>query len=201
MATLAFMLCCTACGGNDDEKTKDTDNDEASASIEGTLKAAEEMAKQVEENQKNGPVETVDFRKLKELLPAEADGLPRKNAEGEKNGMAGFTFSTATGRYENSDDTENIDLSIVDTGGSGAMMGMAAWSMVDMDRETEAGYEKTTTIDGNKAYEKFDNAGKSGEIAMLVNNRFVISAKGRGVDMAKLKSVLNDVDLDKLKSY
>ena len=29
-----------------------------------------EMAAQAEEMQKNGPVETVDFRSLKELLPA-----------------------------------------------------------------------------------------------------------------------------------
>ena len=195
-ATLCLLLTATSCGSK--EKEKEEKANEASVSLGGTLNAVQEMAKQAEDQQKNGPVETVDFRKLKELLPADADGLARKSAEGEKNGMAGFAFSTATGRYENADNSQNIELAIVDAGGTSALMGMAAWSMVDMDKETENGYEKTTKIGDNKAYEKYDNANKSGEIAVLVKNRFTVTAKGNGVDMAKLKAVLDDVDLAKL---
>ena len=52
--------------------------------------------------QKEGPVTTVTpFPK--ELLPADADGLPRKEATGEKNGAARFTVSTANGKYANED--------------------------------------------------------------------------------------------------
>jgi hypothetical protein len=194
-SALCLLLLCAACGG-DDQKKKEAE--EASVSLSGTLNAVQEMAKQAEEAQKNGPVETVDFRKLKEMLPADADGLARKSATGEKNGMAGFAFSTATGRYENDDSSQNIELVLVDAGGTGAMMGMAAWSMVDMDKETDSGYEKTTMIGDNKAYEKFENADKSGEVAVLVNKRFIVTVKGKGVAMDKLKSVLDDVDLDKL---
>lgn len=194
-ALLTALTLGAGCGGSDEKKEE---NDGASVSLGGTLNAVQEMAKQTEEAQKNGPVATIDFRKLKDLLPADADGLPRKSATGEKNGMGGFNFSTATGKYENSDNTENIELAIVDAGGSGAMMGMAAWSMLDMDKETESGYEKTTKIGDNKAYEKYDNANKSGEIAVLVKNRFIITVKGNGVDMNKIKAVLDDVDLDKL---
>ncbi|WP_375445468.1 transposase [uncultured Fibrella sp.] len=194
-ALLIVLTLAAGCGGSDEKKEE---NDGASASLGGTLNAVQEMAKQAEEAQKNGPVATIDFRKLKDLLPADADGLPRKSATGEKNGMGGFNFSTATGKYENSDNTENIELAIVDAGGSGAMMGMAAWSMVDMDKETESGYEKTTKINDNKAYEKYDNTNKSGEIAVLVKNRYIVTIKGNGVDMTKIKAVLDDVDLDKL---
>ncbi|RYF69900.1 MAG: transposase [Cytophagaceae bacterium] len=194
LAVLFLLVCCTSCGSSDEKK----EDDDASASLGGTLNAVQEMAKQAENAQKNGPVETIDFRKLKEMLPADADGLPRKSANGEKNGMGGFTFSTATGRYENEDNSQNIELAIVDAGGSGAMMGMAAWSMIDMDKETESGYEKTTKIGDNKAFEKYDNTNKSGEVAVLVKNRYIVTVKGNGVDMAKIKSVLDDVDLDKL---
>lgn len=47
--------------------------------------------------------------------------------------------------------------------GSGALIGVAAWSMIDRDKETENGYEKTTTYKGNKAYEKYNSKNKNGE--------------------------------------
>jgi hypothetical protein len=189
-------LLLTGCGSTKEEEKKD----EESVSAVGAMSAMKEMAAQAEEMQKKGPVETVDFRTLKELLPADADGLARKEATGEKNGAAGFTISTANGKYANEDGSESIELSIVDGGGTAMMMGLAAWSMVEVDKETENGYEKTTKMGHNKAYEKYDNANKDGEIAVLVNKRFIVSAKGRGVSMDKLKAALEDIDLDKLGS-
>ncbi|RYC68740.1 transposase [Spirosoma sordidisoli] len=195
LAVLVLAVSLTGCGNKEEEK-----KDEASVSAMGTMDAMKEMAAQAEEMGKNGPVETVDFRSLKELLPEEADGLTRKEATGEKNGAAGFTVSTANGKYANSDESETIEISLVDGGGSAMMMGLAAWSMIEVDKETENGYEKTSTMGGNKTYEKYDNADKSGEIAMLVNKRFIVTAKGRGVSMEKLKATLDDVDLAKLAS-
>ncbi|AKD56507.1 hypothetical protein [Spirosoma radiotolerans] len=184
------------CGSSKEEEKKD----EESVSALGAVSAMKEMAAQAEEMQKDGPVETIDFRSLKELLPADADGLPRKEATGEKNGTAGFTISTANGKYANADDTESIELSIIDGGGSGMMMGLAAWSMLDMDKETADGYEKTSKIGDNKSYEKYDNGDKNGEVDVLVKKRFIVSAKGRGVSMDKIKAALDDIDLDKLSS-
>jgi len=196
LTTLALTALLTACGS----KEKEEEKDEESVSATGSLGAMQEMAKQAEEMQKNGPVATVDFRSLKELLPADADGLPRKEASGEKNGTMGFTISTAEAKYANDDQSETIDLTIIDGGGSPMMMGLAAWSMMEVDKETDSGYEKTTTMGDNKAYEKYDNSSKSGELNVLVNKRFVVTAKGRGVSMDKIKSALDDIDLDKLAS-
>jgi len=185
----------TGCGSKDNEEEKD----DTSVSTSGAVAAVQEMAKQAEEMEKNGPVETVDFRTLKELLPADADGLERKEATGEKNGAMGFNISTATGKYGNADDSETVDLSIVDGGGTSMMMGLAAWSMIEVDKETANGYEKTSKMGDYKTYEKYNSTDKDGEIAVLVNNRFIVTAKGRGVEMDKLKAVLDDVNLDKLK--
>ncbi len=190
-ASLLLVPLLTNCGGNKEEE-------EASVSTTGTVDALKAMADQAEEMQKNGPVKTVDFRTLKQLLPTEADGLARKEATGEKNGAAGFTFSTATAKYANDDNSETIELTLVDGGGSGMMMGLAAWSMIEVDKETEDGYEKTSTMGDYKSYEKYDNSDKRGEIAVLVNKRFIATAKGRGVDMDKLKETLEDIDLEKL---
>lgn len=183
------------CGGN---KEKEEEKDEASVSATGALSAMKEMAEKAEDMQKNGPVETIDFRKLKDMLPADADGLARKEATGEKNGAAGFVFSTANGKYGNSDDSETVELTIVDAGGSAMLMGLAAWTMIEVDKETADGYEKTSKMGDYKSYEKYNNSSKDGEIAVLVANRFVVTAKGRGVSMDKLKATLEDVDLSKL---
>ncbi|WP_461131265.1 transposase [Spirosoma aerophilum] len=193
-AGLLPVMILAGCGGSKEEEKKE----EESVSALGAMSAVKEMAAQAEEMQKKGPVATVDFRSLKELLPADADGLPRKEATGEKNGAAGFTISTANGKYANADGSESIELSIIDGGGSAMMMGLAAWSMMEVDKETEDGYEKTTKIGDNKAYEKYDNSDKDGEVAVLVNKRFVVSVKGRGVSMDKIKAALEDVDLGKL---
>ena len=193
------LLCATllmGCSGNKQEEEEK--KDESSVSAMGAMSAMKEMAQQAEEMQKNGPVETVDFRTLKELLPADADGIARKEATGEKNGAAGFVVSTANGKYANSDNTETIDLSIIDAGGTAMLMGMAAWSMIEVDKETADGYEKTGKMGDYKSYEKYNNTDKDGEIAILVNKRFIVSVKGRGVSMDKLKATVNDVDLSKL---
>ncbi|QMW06275.1 transposase [Spirosoma foliorum] len=191
------VMLLAGCGSKEEEEEKEK-KDEESVSTLGAVSALKEMASQAEEMGKKGPVETVDFRKLKELLPSDADGLARKEATGEKNGTAGFTVSTATGKYGNDDNSENIELAIIDGGGSAMMIGLAAWSMLEIDKETENGYEKTTKMGDNKAYEKYDNASKDGEIAVLVNKRFIVSAKGHGISMDKIKAALEDIDLDKL---
>lgn len=191
-----------SCGGkSDEEKAQEAAKkiaDDAKVSVSDAMGAVQAMAKQAEESQKNGPVETVDFRALKELLPDNADGLARQSATGEKTGAMGFKISTANAKYANTDNSERIELSIVDAGGTGVMMGLAAWSMIDVDKETENGYEKTGKMGDYKSYEKYDNSGKDGEIAVMIQNRFVVTAKGRGVSMDKIKAALEDIDLNKL---
>jgi len=194
-ASAALLM---SCGGKSDEEKAAEAAEEAKVSVSDAMSAMKKVAEQAGESQKNGPIETVDFRALKELLPADADGLPRKEASGEKTGVIGFKISTANGEYANADNSEHIELSIVDAGGTVAMMGMAAWSMIDVDKETENGYEKTGKMGDYKSYEKYDNSNKDCEIAVLIKNRFIVTAKGRGVSMDKIKASLEDIDLDKL---
>lgn len=196
IAGLVIATLLTACGGKEEKEEQDN----ASVSTTGAVAALKEVAAQAEEMQKNGPVETVDFRQLKDLLPADADGLSRKEATGEKTGAMGFNVSTARGEYTNGDGSERIEVDIVDAGGTGALMGLAAWSMIDIDKETANGYERTAKMGNYKTYEKYDNDGKNGEINILVNKRFVVTAKGNGVSMDKIKATLEDIDLAKLET-
>jgi hypothetical protein len=146
----------------------------------------------------NAAVAVVDFRELKALLPAELPGMKRTAASGEKNSAMGMTVAVAEGSYEGGDSSVNIK--ITDMGGTGTLMGMAAagWAMSEIDKETDTGYERTTTIDGNKAHEEYDTDDKSGETQVLVGGRFLVEVDGNSVTPEQLKSAVSKIDLKKL---
>ena len=146
-------------------------------------------------------VETVDYKELKALLPESLPGMKRTDATGEKTSAMGMQISNSEGRYS-SDEGSSMTIKITDIGSMTGLAGMAAyaWARVDVDRESDTGYEKTSTFSGYKSHEKYDRQSKSGEISVLVGDRFVVEADGRNVDADAIKSALGKVDLRKLNS-
>jgi hypothetical protein len=139
----------------------------------------------------------VDFRELKGLLPTELPGLKRMAASGEKTSAMGMTISFAEGRYVSGD--SSIEIKMSDYGGSGlASMMAAGWAMQEVDRETETGFERTTTISGHKAMEKFDGADKGGSTEVLVAGRFLVEVTGNNVTAEAIKAAVEKIDLAKL---
>ena len=146
-------------------------------------------------------VETVDFKELKALLPESLSGMKRTEASGEKTAAMGMQISNAEGRYS-ADNGGSMTVKITDIGSMTGLAGMAtyAWARVEVDRESDNGYEKTSTIGGYRSHEKYDKSNKSGEISVLVGDRFVVEVDGNNVDMDTIKGALSKVDLGKLNS-
>jgi len=143
--------------------------------------------------------EPVDFRELKNLLPADIGALKRKSAEGQKGGGFGIVVSHAEGRYEG--DGGNVDLKITGPGDLSGFAAMAAmWMNIELDRETDIGYEKTGTANGRRFHEKYDRNAKSGEYTVVVANRFLVEVDGHGIDMPTMKKAVDQVNLAKLES-
>lgn len=140
----------------------------------------------------------VDFRELKALLPAELPGLKRTGASGEKSAAMGMTVAYAEGTY--SSDEGSVTVKISDNGGLGGLMAFAqaAWAHSEIDRETDTGFERTTTCKGYKAHEEFDNENKSGSVEVLVADRFMVEVSGSGVPFDSLKAAVDKIDLAKL---
>ncbi len=142
-------------------------------------------------------VEIVNFRELKKMLPSSVGGMERKSSEGQTTGFGGMKVSIAEAEYR--DGNQSLDLTITDTGGLGAaLMGMAFWSNLEMDKETEDGFERTTEIDGHKAYMKHNRKTGRSEIAVIYNSRYLAVAKSKGMDFDDLEEVIEDLDLDDL---
>lgn len=146
-------------------------------------------------------VEPVDFRELKLLLPEKLSGMTRDGAEGEKASAMGVKISEAHANYT-ATEGGSVTIKITDMGSVSGLVGMAtmAWTIAEVDRETESGYEKSTTFDGHKAFEKYDNQSRSGELNILVEKRFVVTIEGNDVTMPFLKDAARSIDLGKLAS-
>jgi hypothetical protein len=192
--------------------------DEWSKRMEAAGKQAEEAAKKAEQSGKpedaaaamqsaigalgaamgGGQVEPVDFRQLQALLPESTGGLARRDPQGEKVKMGGFAVSSASARYEA--EGKSIELKITDAGGAAALPLLAGWAMIETDRETANGYEKTGKRDGRPFQEEFSKSASSGEYNLLVAGRFVVSAQGRGVPMDALRAAVDAVGLARLEA-
>jgi len=173
---------------------------EQPANLEEAMTSAGTVVQALNQAASGGKVvEPVDFRQLKELLPESAAGMQRAEASGEKSTALGMTVSKAVARYAG-DGRGSIDLVISDIGNASGLASLAlyAWANNEIDKDSQTGYEKTTLFHGHKAYEKYDRRGRSGELGVFINKRFVVEAKGTGIAMEDLKEVLGKIDLDRL---
>jgi hypothetical protein len=197
-----FVLLFSACGSDKkaDEQTSETtqqtgeEGSTETTDLTSTIKEAQEALSQLQSGQ-NG--EVVDFRELKELLPENLAGMKRNSHTGEKVGAAGFNMSNARATYMGGG--KNLDISLVDVGGFGAAIaGMAAWSNLEIDRESDEEIERTYTKDGYKAFEKYNFKEKRGELNLLLNNRFILNISGRNIERKELEEVLAELNLNRL---
>ncbi len=192
---LLLAALCFSCG-SDKKETKEVATTAPPANMQEAMQQAEKAVKDAQVQQ----VEPVNFRTLQEFLPEKIAGFERTKIGGESAGAVGIKFSKAEGRYKNADG-KNLRLDIIDTGGLGmGAMSMAAWAMVDMDKEDDNGYERTGTLNGHKSFEKFRKQGSDCELGVLVEKRFVVTANCRGCDMETMRSVVQSLDLGKFKN-
>lgn len=204
ITTSLFTL--QSCGGKAKEAEKknaitietDHEGEKSKITIESNNLGAstEEAFKQLSNGEfKSG--EVVPYQSLKELLPNTLSGMNRTKIEGQKSGMQGMNISTASAEYESGD--KHIQVSIMDAGGSAlTLAGVAMWANMEFERESDDSYERTTTIDGNKAFEQFDKNAKTGQVSVLVDNHFIVNIEGTNISEKDLRNVLSDMNLRKL---
>lgn len=208
-AVVALVLAAVACKSPEQKAAEDAAKkmDEASKQMQAAAKngqvdmgaAMNALGAAMNATNNGKKIETVDYKILKEMLPDNVGGLKRTDASGEKTAAMGIQVSNAEGRYSD-DQGKSATVKITDIGSMTGLAGMAAyaWAMTDMDRESDTGYEKTSSFNGYKSHEKWDKSSNYGEISVLVGGRFVAEASGNGVDMNALKDALSKVDLKKL---
>ena len=185
---------------NEPEATDDArgGNDAASegtAELENAMRTLQESLSGEGEDGKK--VEVVDYQKLKDYLPNGLAGMKQEDLSGEKTSAMGFRFSMAEATYR--DKEREVEVSISDFGGIGILKAtMAAWTSMDYERESDDGYERTTTIKGYPAFEKFDRTTGDGEVGILVDDRFILSVDAQNVTEKDFTRIIEQLDPAKL---
>lgn len=186
--------------GEDGEKETiniDIDEDDFNNIQNGLADALQEASDALRNGNDGEEVEVMGFRDLKEIMPGRLLGLERTKHTGEKTSAMGFAISQAEAEYE--DGAQRIEVQVVDAGQFGMMkMGVAAWATMEIDRESDTGYERTIEIDGHKAYEKWDAHSGEAELVFLYKDRYIITLKGDGFDEDDMQKALRRIDYDDL---
>lgn len=147
----------------------------------------------------NGTVEALAPDQIKAFLPDSLGSLKRTSTSAQRNNAMGMQVSDATAEYA-SDNGQHITLEITDTGGAKGFMAMAAAMAPEEEKETDHGYEKTYTADGNMVHEEWNTQSKSGEYSVVLGKRFTVKASGTADSIDQLKQAVAGIDQGKLES-
>ena len=199
---MVLLILAWGCGKSGDDQPNDKPETEEKEREKTGIKGLddfvdkmEDLSKEIEEGRE---VEVVDFRILKDMLPEQVGPCKRTSATGEKNSGMGFTISETEGKYASEDGSQNLEIKIMDMGSVKGWAGLAAWgwTIAEVDKETETGYEKTMEYKGHKGFEKYDNEQQNGSIELFVVKRYMVSVHGWNVPMNLIKEGLDEIDLD-----
>ena len=147
----------------------------------------------------NGNVEALSPDQIKAFLPDSLGNLKRTSISAQRNNAMGMQVSDATAEYS-SDGGQHITLEVTDTGGAKGFVAMAAAMAPEEEKQTDHGYEKTSTSNGNIVHEAWDTQSKSGEYSMVLGQRFTVKANGNADSIDQLKQAVATIDLSKLES-
>jgi hypothetical protein len=154
--------------------------------------SAQQMQAQVSGQMVQGAVQSVGGEALQALLPASLAGYARGDVSSSSGGAAGMSVSEAEGEYSKGD--QRITLQLTDMGGAAGLAAMAGAFSVQSSKTTSTGYEKVGNVGGRMTTEEWDSASKNGKYAVMVGQRFMVSADGHGASMDELKVAVASVN-------
>ncbi|PYL57156.1 MAG: hypothetical protein DMF31_11230 [Verrucomicrobia bacterium] len=143
--------------------------------------------------------DAVDYQKLLPLLPEAPEGWTAEKAEGSTEDVGGFRITNAHRDYHKGegDKAPTAAISILDSVANPDYVSAtsAAWNDTT---ETEDGYGKPVTIDGNAGREDYDKPQKHASLWVMVANRYFVQIELQNQDPKELQEWIKRVDLKKL---
>jgi len=145
-------------------------------------------------------VEPVQLDALKPFAPEKFAGLPRTDMRANRSGVAGLMAAKVESDYGEGD--KRVQLEIVDTGGAAGLTALAGWAAIGAISESEnADRVERMRRDGKRLVrEEISKRGGTHTYSVILADRFVVTAEGRGVDIGTLKSAVASLDLAKIET-
>ena len=148
-------------------------------------------------SQAPAPKEPVNF---KQLLPFVKIDLPGWEMVGEPEGRtvksAPMMMSQAKAEYKSGD--KSLIVTVIDSSfGPMAAMGMGFMHKIEIESTEES--TKTIEVQGFQAVENYKYKDKEGQLTIMVDNRFIVTLEGQGIDDTQvLKDTAEKMELKKL---
>jgi hypothetical protein len=144
-------------------------------------------------------VEPLQLDEIRAFVPETFARLPRTGQNAERSGIGGVLIARAEATYGDGTN-RSVTLEVVDSGGISGLVGLASWAGIESEREDEYGSERTRKVGGRLVHERISKTGGEHEFAIVLGERFMVSAKGRGVDFDDLRTAVSGLDLGRLES-
>ena len=143
-------------------------------------------------------VKLADPTVLLTLTPATFNGAVRSDTSTSSGGAGGVWAATAEATYAAGSGT--IHLKLVDMGSMAGLGAFANAMNVNSSSSSAGGYETVKTEGNRMTSERYNTTDKSGEYNILVDGRINVSAEGSHVDMATLKALVAQIDVNKAEA-
>jgi len=170
--------------------------EQAAKGMEDFAKAMQGMAAAMGNANGGKLSEPVSFRDMQAAFPT-VSGWTMDKPKGERM-TAPVAFSQTETRYKNGE--QEIEVKIVDSAFNQILV--APWAMfltAGYEKETDDGYEKSTTVAGNPGFEKWNEQRKDGELNIVVAKRFLVSVEGNNLaEVKQLHDFAGRIDFAKL---
>lgn len=163
----------------------------------GKMQEASKKMEAAAQSAQSGQAGAVAPAELQAMLPGSIGAWQRTSIESESMAAGGMGGSNAEARYEAGG--KGFTLSITDMAAAGAFAAMGAALNVQQSKQTEDGYEKTSTANGRLVNEEWHKTG-NGTYMTTVGSRFMVKAEGDANSIDDLKGAVASVDLGKLEA-
>lgn len=199
-AVAGLLVGAIACGGGQSKEAKAAEQvaQQAQANAEQMSKSLESMAKGMTGGDPAvKQVDPVSFRDLQSVFPDQFAGWERDNPTGERMTQP-VSFSEASVNFRKGD--ASLSLKITDTGFSQMLLApYAMFLTVGYERESGDSYEKSTKVGEFPAWTRWNKSEKSGELNVVVGNRFLVQIEGNDIgDEKPLSQLAAATNLKKL---
>ncbi|MEX2663534.1 MAG: hypothetical protein WD227_16505 [Vicinamibacterales bacterium] len=210
VGVLAAAVLAAGCGKSEEEKRAEEAAKAAEQTAQSAEKAAGEAAKGLEAMAKgleqmaagsSGDQKASEPVKLQDLLATlpKIDGWEQQKPEGER---MTSPFPTANAKATYTRGESRIEVEVVDSAFSQLLLAPVSMFLASgYSKETTTGHERSTTVNGQPGWEKWDSENKQGEVNALVGKRFLVTIEGSGIDGVQvLQDVASKMDFNRLAS-
>jgi hypothetical protein len=143
--------------------------------------------------------EAVDYQKLLPILPEPQSGWTADKPEGSTEDVGGFKITNVHRDYRKGEGEKapTAAISVLDSVANPDYVSATteAWKS---NSDTNEGYAKSVSIDGNPGFETFEKDTKHAALWVMVANRYFVQVELQNQDPAELQGWIKRVDLKKL---